>query len=90
MFQIDVLQNQWLILALLGGFAAVLLVTLMYIAIWQRRSAHQEQHVKPDEQTAQARGARKKVPWILIVVYIVMLAYLIVYTINVMLNPPNW
>jgi hypothetical protein len=35
MFRLDVLQNQWVILALVGGLGLMGLVLLMYMALWR-------------------------------------------------------
>jgi hypothetical protein len=37
MFRLDVLQNQWVILALAGGLGLMGLVLLMYMALWRAR-----------------------------------------------------
>jgi hypothetical protein len=37
MFRLDVLQNQWVILALVGGLGLMGLVLLMYMALWRAR-----------------------------------------------------
>ena len=36
MFRLDVLQNRWLILVLLGGLVLVLGAVLAYLALWRR------------------------------------------------------
>ena len=35
MLNLDVLQNQWLILALFGGLAGALVIVLAYLAFWR-------------------------------------------------------
>ena len=37
MFRLDVLQNQWVILALAGGLGLMGLMLLMYMALWRAR-----------------------------------------------------
>ncbi len=81
MIGLNVLQNQWLILALFGGSATVLAVFLCYLAGW-----------RPRQGTDQA-GNRSPVawtPWGLIVVYALTVAFGLAFVVMVALNPPNW
>jgi len=76
MFRLDVLQNQWLILALVGGTALVLFVALAYVAVW--RAGRTE------------APARSPVPWIVIVFWVAAAAYAVVYIVQAAMNPPTW
>jgi heme/copper-type cytochrome/quinol oxidase subunit 2 len=83
MFRLDVLQNQWLILALVGGTALVLFVALAYVAVW--RAAR-----NGDAPQAAPGHARNPVPWIVIVFWLVAALYAVVYIVQAVLSPPTW
>jgi hypothetical protein len=82
MFRLDVLQNQWLILALVGGLGLVFLVILLYRALW------------PGCREARADAApppgHGRIPWFLIVVWVGMVVYGILYVIRQAMYPPTW
>lgn len=84
MFDLHILQNQWLILALAGGLAAVGLWALAYLAIWRPRANAAPQDIKP------RWSIRDAVPWILILTSVGLMAWAIVYTLMMAANPPNW
>ena len=74
MLRLDVLQNQWLFLALLGGTALVVVVLLSYLAVWRARDDHQAQ---PDQPPA--AHEHSPMPWILIFTYVVTAAWALAY-----------
>jgi MFS superfamily sulfate permease-like transporter len=78
MFRLDVLQNQWLILALAGGTALVLVLVLAYLAVW--RGARGEAECEQP----------RRIPWVLIIIYVVTLVYAIIYLAMTAANPPTW
>ena len=81
MFRLDVLQNQWLILSLLGGVVVLLGVVLWYLAEWRL----------PDvESPSGAERRRRPMPWVLIVVYVGLVGFAIVYVWAKWQSPPNW
>ena len=80
MFRLDVLQNQWLFVALAGGLALVLGVALFCLAIWRER---------PQEPEA-SRPRRRVVPALLILAYVFAAIFVIVYTLIMARHPPNW
>jgi uncharacterized iron-regulated membrane protein len=84
MLQYSVVQNQWLILALFGGFALVLVSVLGYLALWRRR--------RPEAEGAApfGRWLRSYLPWVLVVTYAATLVYAVVYVVLRAANPPNW
>lgn len=88
MFRLDVLQNQWLMLAMGGGLILILGFVLACMAFWKPRQAI------VDEQATAAMPRREWLrsfmPWLLIVAYAFILVYAVVYTIMQILNPPNW
>ncbi len=84
MLQYSVQQNEWLILALFGGFALVLLSVLGYMALWRRR--------RPEEEgaTSFGRWLWGYLPWVLGVTYLATVVYMVVYVCLRAANPPNW
>jgi F0F1-type ATP synthase assembly protein I len=85
MLRLDVLQNQWLILALVGGTALVLFVALAYVAVWRvqrREAAEGEVRAAPPPQST--------IPWIVIVFWVAAVVYAAVYIVQAVLNPPTW
>ena len=78
MLRLSILQDQWLILALLGGLAFVLVVVLSYVAIWRPRGG------------AATRQLRSAVPWVLVATIVFAVLYVVIYTIRTALYPPNW
>ena len=91
MFRLDVLQNQWLILALIGGSALVLTFILAYLAIWRQREGDGLGTV---EHANEAQGVwawlRSFVPWVLIVIVVALFVWGVAYVIWAGANPPNW
>ena len=80
MFYLDVLQDQWVILAIGGGLALVLVLALAYLAFWRNRT-------EPD---AEAPARPRRIPWILILVYAALLVYWIAYLVFNIRHPPTW
>ena len=89
MFQLEVLRNQWVLLALFGGAALALMLVLYYLAAWRPRP-------QPDAKTPspENRGPGNWLvftfPWILIVLYVSLAAFGLIYLIMRVSNPPNW
>ena len=85
MFRLDILQTQWLVVALAGGLILVLCMVLFYLAMWRRR---------PDaDQSLRASSDAKKtgaMPWILILAYTFAVVFVVVYTFIMIRHPPNW
>ena len=75
MFRLDVLQNQWLLVAMALGLALVLAIVLAYLFLWQPRGR-------------QTPG--KGPPWIVIVVLAATAAFAVAYVALAVVNPPTW
>ena len=96
MFRLDVLQNQWLILALVGGTALVLFVALAYVAVWRAARSGEETRAGAVTSPLRQQGvegpmpARSPVPWIVIVFWVAAALYAVVYIVQAALNPPTW
>ena len=90
MFRLDVLQDQWLILTLVGGTALVLVVVLSYLAAWRARGTKEEEVAGAPPEPALETEPRSSVPWVLILLYAVMIGYAIVYVLMAASTVPNW
>ena len=96
LYQIEVQQYRWLVLALVGGLAAVLATLLVYLAFWRQRG----QTVREEYETGRVETASRQpttwgwlrafMPLFLILTYLGMLAFTIVYFARAARNPPNW
>ena len=88
MFRVDVLQNQWLILALGGGVAVLFCVVLLFLALWRPRET------APSEGTVQRPSVfgwlRSFMPWLLVLVALALAAFMAVYVAGAVRRPPNW
>ena len=85
MLQFDLLQNQWIMLALLGGFSLVLVSVLGYLAMWRRREPEAE-----EAPPSFGRWLRLHLPWLLVVTYAGTVVFAIVYVLLRARTPPNW
>ncbi len=79
MFRLDVLQDQWLILALGGGVVLVLTVIVAYLGYWRTPTK--------EEGAPDGHGP---VPWVLILLYAAIPVFAIVYLLFRAACPPNW
>lgn len=83
MLHLDVLQNQWLMFALVGGAAIVFAVILLFTALW-----------RPREEAAAAEGAgparRSFMPWLIVLLFGATAAFAAAYVLRAVLRPPNW
>jgi hypothetical protein len=91
MFNLNVLQNQWLMLALIGGTALMFTLLLAYPAIWRpRKEPSEDTAQEPTQPLSVLAWLRSFMPWILIVVYAAAAVYVVIYTWMAAVNPPNW
>ena len=82
MFQLNVLQNQWLILALFGGIVLMIGLVSSYLMMWRPR-------VEASQPAAGGRALIKWIPWFLYALLISILIFQITYTIVLHFYPPN-
>jgi uncharacterized membrane protein len=82
MFRLDVLQNQWVILAVVGGAALLVAFWVTYQARWSVGARRPEDEASGHEQ--------HRMPRILVVAYVVIGAFVVIYTVMMIFNPPNW
>ncbi len=83
MLHLNVLQNQWLIFALVGGAAIVIATILLFMAFWQPR----EEEEAPE---AAAPVRRSFMPWVIILIFGATAAFMAAYLLRAALRPPNW
>ena len=83
MLRFDLIQNQWLILALLGGTVLTMTVVLAFLALW---TAGRRDSERMDDDTAEGKG----VPWVLIFTYAATVVFALVYVLRRAWAPPNW
>jgi len=67
MFRLDVLQNQWLILAYIGGLVVMLGFICFYVILWRPRV----------EQTEPLSGGRLLLKWIPLIIYALIIGIII-------------
>ncbi|MCY2928971.1 MAG: hypothetical protein NTV86_05655 [Planctomycetota bacterium] len=75
MFRLDILQNQWLLVAMALGLALVLAISLAFLAIWRPRGG---------------APPPRAVPWIVVVVLAATAAFAVTYVALAAVNPPTW
>ncbi len=84
---LDVLQNRWLILTMLGGPALILALVLSYLALWRARSPENQ----PGAESWTFRAwLMFTFPWVLALTYVGLAVYIVVYTLAQSAYPPNW
>jgi uncharacterized membrane protein YadS len=82
MYQLSVLQNQWLILALFGGIILMLGFTATYLMMWRPRSPSAE-------PISGGRALIKWIPWFIIVLIAAIVIFQLTYAIVLHFYPPN-
>ncbi len=82
MFQLSVLQNQWLILALFGGIVLMLGTVAGYLMMWRPRN-------ESPEPITSGRELIRWIPWILIILFIAIVIYQVASSLILAPNPPN-
>jgi len=86
MFQLDVLQNCYVILSL-GSAMVLLLSLLMFFLVMKRKRPDQTFNEK---KQCSAKYTIEHIPWLLILTWISIFVYGIITTIYSYFNPPNW
>lgn len=90
MLQLNVLQNQWVWLALLIGLALTLAIVLAYLEIWRPRKDEGAESDAPSQEESLPVWFFGYVPWIVTLLIIGAGAFGLVYVINSIMHPPNW
>jgi hypothetical protein len=82
MYQLSVLQDQWLILSLFGGIVLMLSVAAAYLMMWRPRNESNE----PIKNFRQLAGW---IPSFIIVLFLFIIIFQLAYTIILHYYPPN-
>lgn len=82
MFRLEVLQNRWLMLVLLGGLVLVLGAVLAYLAMWRRED-------RGDAATGLG-GGHGRMPLVLILTGLGLGLFGVIYTMAMIFYPPQW
>jgi nitrogen fixation-related uncharacterized protein len=92
-FSYTPLQNQWLIIAAVGGVVVLVGMVLVYLAIWRRREGPL---VDDAAEPAQAQRQpfwgwfKSFMPWALVLTYVGTFLWALAYLVMVALREPNW
>lgn len=91
MLYLYVLQNQWLVIALLCGVALVLVTALTYQALWLPRGIEKEsERIKVRGPASFLHWLRSFIPWVIILLFAACIAFTLL---EIGWNhgiPPNW
>jgi hypothetical protein len=82
MYQLSVLQYQWLILALGGGMILTLGFAATYLMMWRPRT-------QSDIPVSGGKALIKWIPWFIIVLFAVIVIFQLTYAIVLHFYPPN-
>jgi heme/copper-type cytochrome/quinol oxidase subunit 2 len=88
---LELQRNSWSVIAIIAGIVLMIALSLLYEAMWRPR---EEESLK---EQVQISGPRSFLiwflgifPWILILTFIVVIAYSITHILLAMVTPPNW
>ena len=82
MYRLSVLQNQWLILALMGGIILMIGFISVYMMMWRPR-------IDSPQPASGARALARWIPWILYALLVSIVIYQVTYAIILHFYPPN-
>jgi hypothetical protein len=82
MYQLSVLQNQWLILALFGGVVLMIGLVSAYMMMWRPR-------IDAPEPVSGGRALVRWIPWFLFALLISIVIFQFAYAIVLHFYPPN-
>lgn len=91
MLRLDVLHDQWLMLALGGGVVFVLMFALYYQIMGTTRAEQRARAQAPiTGPRSFARWLLTAIPWILLVTLLAITAWALSMPILKAIHPPNW
>ncbi len=82
MYQLSVLQNQWLILALFGGIVLMIGLVSTYLMMWRPR-------IDAPQSLSGGGALIKWIPWFLYALLISILIFQFTYAVILHFYPPN-
>ena len=82
MYRLSVLQNQWLILSLMGGVILMIVFVSMYLMMWRPR-------IDSPQPVSGVKTLARWIPWILYALIISIVVFQITYSLILAFNPPN-
>jgi len=87
----NVLQSQWLWLALFGGAVIVMGVVLICLSLWRPRGEMiDEDAVVTSRQNPSLRQWAAFIPWLLVATFAALAVYSIGYVLYMAQRPPTW
>jgi hypothetical protein len=84
----DVLQGQWLILALGLGLGVLFACILLFMALWRPREDAAAEGVPAPSSVPS--WLRSFMPAVLVLLALGLAAFAVVYVVSAMRRPPNW
>lgn len=91
MLYLYVLQNQWIVMSLLGGAILTLLLCLTYQALWVPRGTETESGaIKVKDLRSFFAWIKSFVPWTIILLILASLAFTVFEITENHAIPPNW
>lgn len=87
----EIMRNQWIILAIMGGISLTIAFTLTYWALWRPREEERREGGKEISGLAPFfKWVISFTPWVLVLAVVSTMAYVAVHLLTAALQPPNW
>jgi len=91
MFNLYVLQNQWIVITLLCAVALMLLFCLIYAAMWRPREEEKKSEtIKVTGPISFGKAFLSVVPWVLVLLALGSAVFTVVMLALQAFRPPNW
>lgn len=91
MLYLYVLQNQWIVIAVLCGAALVLMMTLTYQALWLPRGVEKRsERIKVRGPTSLFACLRSFMPLVVMLLFLACIAFTVYEFVQSYRIPPNW
>lgn len=87
MFGYEILRNKWAIVVLIGGTALVFYAILFLFDYYRERKVKKD---NPEEYETEYLTAWQAFPWAVKLTMAVIVAFGIIYSINILINPTSW
>ncbi len=86
MYFLKVVQNQWLMIAVLGGAVGAIIIVLTYIMMWRPRTGQEASDAVQREPWA---FTARHVPWLIYFFFATVTVCGVVYAVSKIINPPS-